>query len=220
MRKATTYLFGNVIGFIIILLSFNVHAQQAAFNIYDSPTDIKPLLPGMTVENICLPDSNNKKSCLHDMFANKSTVLIVYRGGWCPYCNAQLNRLQKIESDLVAMGYQLIGVAPESAPNQNKTKAKSELKYQLLADNQLTLAKSLGLAYFLDDKTAQMYRSRLGVDFVDIKNDSRVALPVPAVFIIDRQGLVHFQYANPNYKVRLNEQLLLDAAKYALQDMR
>ncbi|KKL11769.1 hypothetical protein LCGC14_2542490, partial [marine sediment metagenome] len=63
------------------------------------------------------------------------------------------------------------------------------------------------------DKTATIYRNKLGVNFVSLDGKAKVALPVPAVFVIDQKGLVHFQYANPNYKVRLTESLLLAAVK-------
>jgi peroxiredoxin len=83
----------------------------------------------------------------------------------------------------------------------------------LLSDDSLTLAQTLGLAFYLDDKTAKIYRNKLGVNFVSLEGEAKVALPVPAVFVIDTNGLVHFQYANPNYKVRLTEDLLLAAVK-------
>ena len=65
----------------------------------------------------------------------------------------------------------------------------------------------------LDDKTAAIYRNKRGVNFVDAQGKVNVALPVPAVFVIDKSGVVYFQYANPNYKVRLTEELLLAGVK-------
>ncbi|RXF01162.1 AhpC/TSA family protein, partial [Pseudoalteromonas sp. PS5] len=70
---------------------------------------------------------------------------------------------------------------------------------------------------FLDDNTALAYRNKLGVNFVDLDGKDKVALPVPAVFVIDKKGLIQFQYANPNYKVRLDESVLLAAVKAASQ---
>lgn len=75
------------------------------------------------------------------------------------------------------------------------------------------MSQALGLAFYLDDETATIYHNKLGLNFVSIDGKVKVALPVPAVFVIDQKGLVHFQYATPNYKVRSTENLLLAAVK-------
>jgi hypothetical protein len=77
----------------------------------------------------------------------------------------------------------------------------------------LALSQQLSLAFYLDAKTAKIYRNKLGVNFVSLDGEAKVALPVPAVFVVNTKGLIHFQYANPNYKVRLTEDLLLAAVK-------
>lgn len=46
--------------------------------------------------------------------------------------------------------------------------------------------------------------------------DARLVLPVPAIYLIDENGLVQFNYVNPNFKVRLDESVLLAAAKAAM----
>lgn len=51
------------------------------------------------------------------------------------------------------------------------------------------MSQALGLAYFLDDNTALAYRNKLGVNFVDLDGKDKVALPVPAVFVIDKKRL-------------------------------
>lgn len=187
--------------------------------IVESAELVKPLLPGMTLADTCLQDMAKQSVCTDELLQDKPTVLIVYRGGWCPYCNAQLNRMKDIESDLTKLGYQLIAVSPDSNRNIQKQQSTQSIKFTLLTDDKLALSKSLGLAYFLDKKTEAMYRDKLGVPFIDVKGDKRVALPVPAVYIIDKTGVVHFQYVNPNFRLRLNEQVLLTAAQQAIKVM-
>ncbi|NMM42355.1 peroxiredoxin-like family protein [Pseudoalteromonas arctica] len=194
-----------------LLITANVHAATAT-NITNQAEKVSPLLPGLTVPALTLKDKNGKNVVLAERFAEKTTVLIVYRGGWCPYCSKQLANVQKIEAELAELGAQIIAVSPDSPEKLAETKIDSP-NYQLLSDDSLLLSQTLGLAYYLDDKTATIYRDKLGVNFVSVKGKEKVALPVPAVFVIDKQGLVHFQYANPNYKVRLTESLLLAAVK-------
>lgn len=195
----------------LFVLSSQVIAATAT-NIAESAERVSPLLPGLTVPNIELKDQYGKTVSLTERFKEKTTVLIVYRGGWCPYCSKQLASIQKIEKELADLNAQLIAVSPDSPEKLAETKITAP-SYQLLSDDSLTLAQTLGLAFYLDDKTAKIYRNKLGVNFVSLKGEAKVALPVPAVFVIDTNGLVHFQYANPNYKVRLTEDLLLAAVK-------
>ena len=195
----------------LFVLSSQVIAATAT-NIAESAERVSPLLPGLTVPNIELKDQYGKTVSLTERFKEKTTVLIVYRGGWCPYCSKQLASVQKIEKKLANLNAQLIAVSPDSPEKLAETKITAP-SYQLLSDDSLTLAQTLGLAFYLDDKTAKIYRNKLGVNFVSLEGEPKVALPVPAVFVIDTNGLVHFQYANPNYKVRLTEDLLLAAVK-------
>lgn len=202
-----------------LLLSFQLSAA-ASKGIEDEQANVSPLLPGMKVDSVCLKSSDNKKVCTDSLFSEKPTLLIVYRGGWCPYCNAQLNRIRSIEKELLDAGYQIVAVSPDSQKNVSAEQSKNDYNYTLLADTELNLSKALGLAYFLDDDTAKKYKNKLGVEFVDVNNTSRVALPVPAIFVIDKNAMVHFQYANPNFRVRVNEEIIRVAALESLKSMK
>ncbi|MGO2293483.1 MAG: redoxin domain-containing protein [Pseudoalteromonas sp.] len=71
-------------------------------------------MPGLTVPAITLKDTGSKNVALAKRFAEKTTVLIIYRGGWCPYCSKQLANVQKIEDEIVKLGVQIIAVSPDS----------------------------------------------------------------------------------------------------------
>ncbi|WP_404341509.1 peroxiredoxin-like family protein [Pseudoalteromonas mariniglutinosa] len=195
----------------IFLFTFHVSANTS-LNIAPAAEKVSPLMPGLTIPALTLKDQNGKNVVLAQRFAERTTVLIVYRGGWCPYCSKQLANVQKIETELADLGAQIIAVSPDSPEKLAESKIDST-NYQLLSDDSLLLSQALGLAFYLDDKTAAIYRNKLGVNFVSLTGKAQVALPVPAVFVVDKQGLIHFQYANPNYKVRLTESLLLAAVK-------
>lgn len=195
----------------LLVLSSQAIAATAT-NIANSAEQVSPLLPGLTIQSVDLKDQFGKSVSLGERFKEKTTVLIVYRGGWCPYCSRQLASVQKIEKQLASLNAQIIAISPDSPEKLAESKISSP-NYQLLSDDSLALSQQLGLAFYLDDKTAKIYRNKLGVNFVSLDGEAKVALPVPAVFVVDTKGLIHFQYANPNYKVRLTEDLLLAAVK-------
>lgn len=202
------------------LLGANLaQAKVSADGIAETSELVRPLLPGQMVADVCLQDAEKRKVCTGELFAEKPTVLIVYRGGWCPYCNSQLNQIKAVEQGIQQLGYQIVAVSPDSNKNVAEQREREKINYSLLADTELNLSKELGLAFFLDKKTEAKYRDRLGVPFVGLDGDSRVALPVPAIYIIDKKGMVHFNYVNPDYRVRLNEKLLLSAARLLRSDV-
>ena len=192
-----------------------IEMKQSPYHIPQNPEDISPLLCGEKIPMAVLFDVSGKRFDLNRAISQKPTILVFYRGGWCPYCSKQLKNIQNIEQQIAEMGLQIIAVSPDS-PAKLAQSTISSPTYQLLSDDQLALAQAMGLAFFLDDKTAKVYRNKLGVNFVGLDGEQKVALPVPAVFVLDTQGMVHFQYANPNYRVRLSEPLLLAAAKQVM----
>lgn len=159
--------------------------------------------------------SIGKKVSLGDVLKNKKTILFFYRGGWCPFCNTQMGQLKKIGNKLSKLGFQLIGISTDNAQNLQKSIGKHQLNYQLLADFNSITSQAFGLAYFASQKTTDRYISAMNLKNPLQKNaagDKRLVLPVPAIYVIDNNGLVQFNYVNPNYKVRLHEELLLKAA--------
>lgn len=169
------------------------------------PEDVSPLLIGEKIPTLNLQDSKGTVVSTETIF-NKKSVLIVYRGGWCPYCNAQLADMQSIEKDVLALGYQIIAVSLDSPESIKETESKDKLGYQLFSDSDGNFIKSLGIAFKAPDKYSEM----LG-KFSGGKNNS--ILPVPAVYIVNEKKEIQFLYINPNFKTRLKGNLLLAVLK-------
>jgi peroxiredoxin len=165
-------------------------------------TDISPLLIGEQIPNIMLKDTDGKSVSLTELVAQKQTVLIFYRGGWCPYCNVHLGELQTIETDVLKGGYQIIAISPDAPQKLSTSADKHKLNYKLLSDADTNAAQQFGLAFQAPEK----YKEMLG-NYSD-KNNTGV-LPVPAVFVLNKQGEILFEFISPNYKKRLSASLLL-----------
>lgn len=145
----------------------------------------------------------------------KPTVLIYYRGGWCPFCNAHLNELQKSIPALEGMGYQLLAVSTDTV-EALKAYDDSGLKYQLLADPDLKLATSLGIKYKVVKEYIQHVKEIPDGRSFDLEKRNGGFLVTPSAFILDTSGTIRFAYANDNYTVRASQDALLKAAKEAL----
>jgi len=170
------------------------------------PEDVSPLLTGEQIPVLHLPKASGEVFDLNKAISEKPTILVFYRGGWCPYCSKQLAGLQEIEKDLTKIGYQIIAISTDSPDNLGKTMEKEKLAYTLLSDADLNAAKSFGIAY----KSPKNYDKFLP-ETSGGKNVNKL-LPVPSVFIINKKGRILFEYINPDITQRLSAPLLKAAA--------
>lgn len=173
---------------------------------------VHPLLPGAIVPSLTLSTIDKKDFELAVELAKKSTILIFYRGGWCPFCNMHLSQLQTVESELKALGFQIIAISPDLPEELNKTSVKENLSYTLLSDSSMSLAKVFGIAFKVDDPTLEKYKG-YGIDLETASGQNHHLLPVPSVFIVGQDLRVEFSYVNPDYKIRLSPEVLLAAAR-------
>jgi peroxiredoxin len=178
-----------------------VHATIPA-----KPTDISPLLIGESIPAVVVPDASGKSYNLNLMVSKKPTILVFYRGGWCPFCNKELAGLQAIQGDLVKMGYQLIAISTDSPENLARSIGKHQLSYTLLSDSDLGISKQFGIAF-----KAPMAYGNILAEGSNGKNVDKL-LPVPSVFILDQKGVIQFEYINPDFKQRIGPDLLQSVA--------
>ncbi|SHH95984.1 peroxiredoxin-like family protein [Ferrimonas marina] len=176
-----------------------------------SPEAVSPLLNGMAVPAIEVQNSDGDAVSLNGLLQGKRSLVLFYRGGWCPYCNAQLAGLQEIEKELAELNIQVLALAPE--PPEKLKEGEGKGNYTLLSDRNLEASYGFGLAYTLDKGTSGKYKARFGADRMKQDAQKLVVLPAPAAYLVDEKGLVQFSYVNPNYRVRVSPQLLLTAAQ-------
>ena len=176
----------------------------AALNaqIPEKAADICPLLTGETMPDLSLTGMNGEETSLHQIIAEKPTVLIFYRGGWCPYCNIHLGEIGQKEAEILELGFQVVAVSPDDAENLQETAGKDEADYRLFSDASGELSRAAGIAFQAPENCGQRLLDRSGG-----KNTG--FLPVPAVFVLNTQGEILFEYINPDYKKRLSGDLLL-----------
>ncbi|HUO58812.1 MAG TPA: peroxiredoxin-like family protein [bacterium] len=184
--------------------------------VYDSPREVQPLVKGESIPNGELTTLKGKKVELKTLVSQKPSILIFYRGGWCPYCNLQMGQLVKIEPDLMKMGYQLLAITPDKPGSLRESLKKHGINYTLLSDRTMGLTRQFGLAYRLDPQTLEKMKG-FGVDLEKSTGNALHELPVPAAFVVDTKGTIHFVYYNADIKVRVNPDDLMKAAKEALK---
>jgi|AntRauTorckE6833_2_1112554.scaffolds.fasta_scaffold00090_30 peroxiredoxin len=199
----------NLVIFLLFLISVPLlQAQDYAA----SADQVTPLLISSQIPNVSLTSIEGESVNLRNMASQKPTILVFYRGGWCPYCSRHLSELQKIEDELYDIGYQLVAISPDRPEKLKTALTKNELDYTLLSDSPMDAAKAFGIAFKVDQETVDQYKS-IGIDLESDSGYDHHLLPAPAVYILNTDGMVKFNYVNPNYKERINGDVLLTAAK-------
>ena len=179
-----------------LFLSLTLYAQ-----VPEKAEDISPLLIEESIPNAKLLDVNGRDVSIHKVIKEKPTVLVFYRGGWCPYCNEQLVALGEVEQEIIDLGYQIVAVSPDHVASLKPTIDTEGLNYQVYADPQAKFIQEMGIG-FQTPGMAKLYIAK------KTKMDATDILPVPAVFILNTSGEILFEYINPNYKIRLSSELL------------
>ena len=117
-----------------------------------------------------------------------------------------------IESELNNAGIQIICVSPEQPSKVRETIQKHDLKFLLLSDSQMTASRALRIAYQVDDATLNALAQH-GIDLEAASGEKYNQLPVPAVFLVATNGVIQFEYLNPDYSVRAHPDVLRAAAR-------
>lgn len=191
---------------LCIALLAIVSLTSAQNELPKTATDISPLLIGEKIPSIVLKSIDNQDVNLSGLLHKKRTVLVFYRGGWCPYCNLHLSALGEAEATLLNLGYQVIAISPDAPTNLKATQEKDKVNYILLSDSDGKLAKMMGIAF----QAPENYKSMLAKSSDGINSGF---LPVPSVFLVNLDNEIQFEFVTPDYKHRITNDLLIAAAK-------
>jgi peroxiredoxin len=179
-----------------------------------SAQNVHPLTVGDSVPSGILSTIDGKTVEFKKLISQKPSIVIFYRGGWCPYCNLQMGQLVTIEPELKKIGYQVLAISPDKPQKLRESLGKHKINYTLLSDRSMEITRKFGLAYQVSPQILEAMQKH-NVDLDSNTGNNLHMLPVPAAYVVDKKGLIHFVYFNADIKVRVNPDTLMDAAKKA-----
>jgi peroxiredoxin len=178
--------------------------------------EVHPLAVGDTAPDGTLSMINGKNIGFRTLIAKKASVIIFYRGGWCPFCNMQMDQLVKIQPELKKLGYQVLAISPDKPEKLKESLKKHHINYTLLSDRTMEITRKFGLAYKVSQEIQGKMQSK-GISLDSSTGNSLHMLPVPAAYVVDKNGIIRFVYFNADIKVRVNPEDLLSAAKKTIE---
>ncbi len=164
---------------------------------------------GDRLSEFALPNQNGDVRKLSELLQNGPVVITFYRGGWCPYCNLELQAYQQVLGDIKAAGATLIAITPELPDASLSTAEKNELQFEVLSDQNAEYAKELGLVFTLPEELRPIYE-QFGIDVQQHNGQGQYDLPLAATFVVDADGKVVFSVATADYTQRAEPTDVLD----------
>jgi peroxiredoxin len=186
---------------------------------FNAPPQIHPVMERATAELIAsgqagraikagdhappfrLLDQDGNPVSSADLLAQGPLVLTFYRGVWCPYCNIELQALNEAIPAIRAYGANVVAISPQTAVNSRKSVRQNKLGFPVLSDVKGETGARFGLRFALPDYLVDLYKT-LRNDLPAFNDDSSWTLPMPARYVIGRDGVVLYSEVNPDYTRR------------------
>ena len=175
--------------------------ERAIAELFASGIEDTLLKPGDLAPAFVLPDANGKLVRSADLLALGPLVVSFFRGRWCPYCVTELEAWRDLFPALRERGALLVAISPQTVRQNDFAVSQHSLPFPLLRDESAAIAAEFGAAYTVPEFMQGYYRSIL-VNIPFINGESSWRLPVPATFVIDRNGVVIWSQGHADFRVR------------------
>jgi peroxiredoxin len=200
-----------------------LHAAQAAEPPNDARSafareqaELATVVPTAAPVGTVLPDAdlldvNGTATTLYAVTGGGLSVLVFYRGAWCPYCNITLSTYQAhLLPQLDERGVPLVAISPQKPDGSLTMQQRHELAFTVVSDPGNALARFLGIATrpAADAREAQL---QLGLDLTAVNADGTIDLPMPATVILDGSHTLRWIDVHPDYTTRSEPQQILQA---------
>ena len=167
-----------------------------------APNEPRGLQVGEKAPMFSAKDSKGREVSLQKLLKKGKVVLVFYRGYWCPFCNKQLAQLQDSLQLILQKGASVVAITPETDENIEKTVKKANASFPIVHDAQGNIMTSYKTGFTVDAETVKKYKGN-GIDFSMVNGENGNTLPVPSVYVIDKQGIVMFAHVDPNFRKRV-----------------
>jgi peroxiredoxin len=148
-----------------------------------------------------LTDHNGKLVSSSTLLDKGRLVICFIRGRWCPFCVGQMEAMNSIAAQLNAAGASLVAISPQTEKQAYFMHDQHKLRFSLLVDAHNDVARAFGLVYRVPEEQHAIYR-RTFVNLPFVNGDDSWELPIPATYVIDRDGAILFASANEDYTER------------------
>lgn len=210
MRRLTVSIFVLVFAFVFCSI---LKAQEINYSLLGMETADSHIPIGLKVGDRAPDftgyDQKGKQVELKKMLEQGPMVLFFYRGNWCPLCNKYLSNYQDSLKVLTDQGFSVVAITPESIENVENTVKIHNLTFTVVYDCQEKIMKDYDLMFNVTKPYQEKILSKLSVDIAKFNGRDVAHLPVPATYIINKDGFIVAVQFDPDYKNRASVKWML-----------
>jgi peroxiredoxin len=166
--------------------------------------------PGEPMPSFVLPDESGHLVTLPSLIEHGPVVVMFFRGHWCPYCRLNVRAVIKAHDRVKALGANIVAIMPETQEYAARFKAEAGAPFPVLTDLDNGYALSLNLAVWLG---AEIERLLHHLDMPGFHGNDGWVLPIPATFVVGRDGIVKARFVDPDFRRRMAIDDLISALK-------
>lgn len=181
----------QLITFILLFIGTIANAQIDPTGL--KVGDMAPMFTGT--------DQNGQQFSLQAALKKGDVVLMFYRGQWCPYCNKQMSQMNDSLSTITGKGATVVAISPEIQENVVKTIEKTKASFPVISDAKMQIMKDYKVNFAVPQATIDRYKN-FGIDFNVANGENGANLPVPATYVIGKDGKIKYVFFNPDYRKR------------------
>jgi peroxiredoxin len=168
--------------------------------------------PGEVMPPFILPDEAGRLVSLESLISRGPAIVMFYRGHWCPYCRLNVSAVIRAQDQIEALGGRIVAIMPETQKYAERFKSDSGAPFPVLTDLDNGYALSLNLAIWLGSEIQQLLSY---LDLSDFHGNDGWVLPIPATFVVGRDGLVTTRFVDPDFRKRMEIDDLIAAVRSA-----
>ena len=189
--------------------------ERAIEELFATGIEDRILPVGAPAPEFALKDSNGKLVRSRDLLALGPLVVKFFRGRWCPYCVTELETWRDLYAKIREQGALMVAVSPQTERQSDFMVGQHGLPFPVLFDSGNAVAEKFGLVYTIPDYHRDYYLSIL-INLPFLNGDKNWRLPLPATYVIAKDGRAVFADAHADFRVRPEPDEVLTAALAAL----
>jgi peroxiredoxin len=175
--------------------------QEAIDDLVSSGMAERAIHAGDYVPEFRLRDLDGKTIPSYAILSNGPVLIVFYRGGWCPYCKLDLLAIQGVAWQLRSSGTSIIAVSQQSANESRSTERMNGLSFPSLVDHGGKVARAFGLRWKLS-RELRAAAVECGLDLAAVNGESSWTLTMPALYVINPEGIVEYADISADYTRR------------------
>ncbi len=161
-------------------------------------------------------DQTGKQVESEKLLEDGPMVLFFYRGKWCPVCSRYLNNYQDSLNIITDQGFNVVAITPESIENVEQTVKLHNITFTVIYDCQEQIMKDYDVMF----DVTRAYQDRIlksqSIDIAQNNGRDVAHLPVPATYIINKEGIIVAAQFDPDYHNRATVKWMLQNLVKAL----